>query len=129
MSHPNEETLRAAYAEFARGNLEGYLDHCTDDITFHVPGRGKVAGSYTRAQFFDPFISKVINLTNGTFRETVLDVAANDSFGVVLTEHELERNGQHLRYRTAHLYKIRDGKLAEFREFPEDLYSFDAAWA
>jgi len=128
MTHPNESTLRAAYAEFARGNLQGYLDHCTEDIVFHVPGRGKMAGTYTRAQFIEPFISKVINLTNGTFRETVLDAAANDGFGVVFTEHEFERNGQHFRYRTVHLYKIRDGKLAEFREFPEDLYSFDAAW-
>jgi len=128
MTHPNESTLRAAYAEFARGNLQGYLDHCTEDIVFHVPGRGKMAGTYTRAQFIEPFISKVINLTNGTFRETVLDAAANDGFGVVFTEHEFEHNGQHFRYRTVHLYKIRDGKLAEFREFPEDLYSFDAAW-
>lgn len=128
MSHPNEDMLRQAYAEFARGNLDGYLQHCTDDIKFHVPGHGPVAGTYVRAQFVTPFIGQVIELTNGTFRETVLDVVANDHRGVVLAEHEFDRGNRHHKYRTAHVYSIRAGKLAEFREYPEDLYAFDKAW-
>ncbi|MDQ3818437.1 MAG: nuclear transport factor 2 family protein [Acidobacteriota bacterium] len=129
MAHPNEEMLRAAYANFAKGDLNGYLEHCTSDITFQVPGRGQVAGRYTRDQFFSPFISKVMEVTNGTFRETVLDVVANDTRGVVLAEHEFERGGRRFNYRTAHVYRILDGKLAEFLEYPEDLYEFDDAWA
>lgn len=128
MAHPNEETLRAAYNAFAQGNLEGYLKFCTDEITFHVPGRGQVAGDYTRAEFVHPFISKVIELTNGTFQETVVDVVANDSRGVVLAGHQFERNGHRYAYDTAHIYKIKDGKLAEFAEYPADQYLFDEAW-
>lgn len=128
MSHPNEKVLRDAYAEFSRGNLEGYLRHCTEDITFHVPGRGRVAGTYTRAQFTTPFISRVVELTAGTFRETVLDVVANDRSGVVFAEHEFRRDGRTHTYRTAHIYRMNEGKLAEFREYPEDLYLFDEAW-
>ncbi len=128
MAHPNEETLRAAYAAFARGDLEGYLSHCTDDITFHVPGRGRVAGRYTREQFVTPFISKVIEETNGTFRETVIDAVANDDHGVVLAHHSFERGGRTFSYETAHVYRIRGGKLASFAEYPADLYAFDEAW-
>jgi len=128
MSLLNEESLRKAYAAFARGDLEGYLGYCMNDITFRVPGRSAMAGTYTREQFFSPFIGRVMELTNGSFKETVIDVLANDRRGVVLAEHEFERNGRKHVYRTAHLYRIHDGKLTDFQEYPEDLYAFDEAW-
>ena len=129
MSHPNEELLRKAYAAFARGDLEEYLRHCTDDIVFHVPGHGPLAGTYTRAEFFTPFISRLMELCDRTFRETVLDVVANDHRGLVLAEHVFQRRGRTHVYRTAHVYRIENGRLAEFREYPEDLYALDAAWS
>ena len=52
MTHPNEEILRAAYAAFAQGDLNGYLQYCTDNITFRVPGKGKIAGTHTRNESF-----------------------------------------------------------------------------
>jgi ketosteroid isomerase-like protein len=127
-AHPNEEMLRGAYAAFARGDLDGYLAHCTAGITFHVPGRSPVSGRYTRAQFVTPFISRVIELTAGSFSEVVLDVVANDRRAVVFLDHRFERAGEKRGYRTAHHYLLEDGKLAEFREAPEDLYAFDQAW-
>ena len=128
MTHANEESIRAAYAAFAQGDLNGYLQYCTDNITFSVPGNGKVAGTYKRAEFISPWISKVIELTNGTFRETVNDVVANDHRGVVLATHEFERNGRKFRYDSAHIYRIIEGKLDSFQEYPADLYYFDEAW-
>jgi uncharacterized protein len=129
VSHPNEDMLRRAYTDFARGDLDGYLRYCTDDISFHVPGRSQVSGLFSRTQFVTPFIESVIELTDGTFRETVLDIVAHDRRGVVLVEHEFERRNRHYKYRSAHVYEIRDGQLAEFREYPEDLYAFDEAWS
>lgn len=128
MTHPHEDMLRKAYATFAQGDLDGYLRYCTDDITFHVPGRSQVAGDYTRAQFTTSLINKVMTLTQGTFRETVLDVVANETRGVVLAAHEFERDGTVYRYETVHVYRIREGKLAEFVEYPTDQYLFDEAW-
>lgn len=129
MAHPNEEMLRSAYAAFSRGDLAAYLEHCTDGITFRVPGRTPISGVYTRAQFFTDFIGRLMERCNGTFRETVLDVVANDTRGVVLAHHEFERGGRTHSYRTAHIYRIENGKLAEFVEYPEDLYATDEAWS
>jgi ketosteroid isomerase-like protein len=128
MAHQNEQNLQAAYAAFAKGDLEGYLKYCSPNITFRVPGKTKLARTYTRDEFFSPFISTVMELTNGKFRETVNDVVANDHRGVVLATHEFERNGMNFRYNTAHIYRIVDGKLDSFEEYPEDLYYFDEAW-
>jgi uncharacterized protein len=129
MAHSNEETLQAAYAAFTQGDPAGYLKYCTENISFHVPGKGRIAGTFTRDQFLSPWISSVMELTNGTFRETVNSVMANDERGVVLATHEFERKGKKFKYDTAHIYKIKGGKLDLFEEYPEDLYYFDEAWA
>lgn len=124
-----DETLRAAYAAFARGDLNGYLAYCTDDITFTVPGRNRLAKTYSREEFGPGLIAGVMNMTGGSFRETVLDVFTSDRGGIVHAEHELSRDGRPFTYRTLHLYEIRDGKLASFREVPEDQHLFDEAWS
>ena len=129
MAHPNEELLRRAYADFSRGDLNAYLAVCTPGITFWVPGRGVVAGTYSRDQFASDLIPAVMAETAGSFRETVLDVVANDNRGVVLARHEFERRGRTHAYNTAHIYRIEDGRLAAFEEYPEDLYVFDDAWS
>ena len=129
MAHPHEDLLRRAYADFARGDLAAFLNVCTDTITFRVPGRSVVAGGYARDQFAAGLIAKVMEASGGTFRETVLDIIANDTRGVVLAHHEFERDGRTRGYKTAHVYRIEDGRLASFEEYPEDLYAFDAAWA
>jgi len=129
MAHSNEETLQSAYAAFAKGDLPGYLKYCTENITFRVPGKGKISGEYPRDQFASPWVSSVMELTNGTFRETVNGVIANDERGVVLVSHEFERNGRIYKYDTAHIYRIKEGKLDSFQESPADLYYFDEAWA
>ncbi|GAA4457223.1 hypothetical protein GCM10023189_27600 [Nibrella saemangeumensis] len=129
MTHSNEETIRAAYGAFVKGDLEGYLQYCTDNITFSVPGHGKISGLFKKDEFISPWVSGVMELTKGTFRETVNDIVANDHRGVVLATHEFERNGRSFKYDTAHIYRIKDGKLDSFEEYPADLYYFDEAWS
>ena len=129
MAHPNEEMLRRAYADFARGDLAAYLNVCTDTITFRVPGRSVVSGLFHRGEFASKMIANVMEACGGTFRETVIDVVANDTRGVVLAHHAFERHGSTRSYNTAHVYRIEHGRLATFEEYPEDLYAFDAAWS
>ena len=129
MSHSNEEAIRAAYNAFVQGDLNGYLHYCTDNITFSVPGKGKISGIHKRDEFISPWVSGVIEKTNGTFRETVNDVFANDERAVVLVTHEFERNSRKFKYDSAHIYTIKDGKLDSFTEYPADLYYFDEAWS
>ena len=127
MTH--DELLRAAYAAFANGDLAGYLQYCTPTMTFVVPGQNRVAGTYDRDTFQSGLIAQVMGLTNGTFRETVLDVFTSDRGGIVRAAHEFERDGERHAYNTLHLYDIVGGKLASFREIPEDPRAFERAWA
>ncbi len=108
MAHPNEQRLRELYNAFSHGEIDKVLGYCSDDIVFHVPGRSKLAGTYTKAEFAPRLISRVMELSAGTFRESVDDAVANDHHGVVLATATLQRGD------TPHEFGRR---LA--REFPE----------
>lgn len=127
MSHPNEERLRDLYATFAKGDLEGFLAGCTDDVTFHVPGDTPASGTFTKADFA-VWIGGVMSTAEGTFQEHVLDVFANDEHGVLQLRHELDRAGSHRVYLTSHAVELDNGRISRWEERPGSLAEFEQAW-
>ena len=69
-----------------------------------------------------------MSISGSTFQEDVEDVLANDEHAVVLARHRFMRDGHAKDYRTAHVYEIREGKLARCYEQPRDPASFEDAW-
>src|SRR5262245_7558332 len=128
MTHPLESTIREAYAAFGRGDVDGYLQACTEDFRFNIPGRAAIAGSFQGKTGLYELARIAMEVTGGTFQEDVEDVLANDNHAVVLARHLCTRDGQSKEYRTAHVYDVRDGTLAECWEQPRDLAAFDDAW-
>ena len=127
MTHKNEESLRALYTRFAQGDLQAFLEACTDDVTFVVPGNTPGSGTYTKTDFAE-WITGVLGQTSGTFKEDVLDVFANDEHALLLLHHEFERDGAHREYETAHICTLRDGRISSWREHPGSLREFEEAW-
>ena len=128
MANPLEAIIREAYAAFGRGDVDGYLGACTHDFSFHVPGFGAMSGTYPGKEGIYNLAGKVYAITGGTFQEEVEDVLANDRHACVLALHRFTRGGHGKEYRTAHIYRIHDGKLAECWEQPRDPASFEDAW-
>ena len=128
MPHSLESAIREAYAAFGRGDVDGYLQHCTQDFNFNIPGHGSIAGSWRGKDGMNELARMAMEVTHGSFREEVEDVLANDHHAVVLARHQFTRNGQSHDYRTAYVYDVRDGKLAKCWEQPQDLSIFDEAW-
>lgn len=129
MAHANEDMLRKAYADFSRGDLQGYLSVCTEDFLFHTPGSNRVAGDYRGPDGLLTLVGKVMELTGGQFQESVEDILANDRHAAVLVVHRFSRDGEPKEYQATHLYRISNGKLAECWEQPRDLHQFDQAWS
>jgi ketosteroid isomerase-like protein len=127
VSHPNADWLRELYARFAQGDLPGFLDACTDDVTFTVPGNAMPSGEFTKSEFMD-WIVGVLGATDGTFREDVLDVFANDDHALLLLHHHFDRDGAHHEYETAHVCGLRGGRIASWREHPGSMKEFEDAW-
>ncbi|HSO96630.1 MAG TPA: nuclear transport factor 2 family protein [Acidimicrobiia bacterium] len=127
MAHAMENWLRGLYDRFALGDFPGYLDACTDDVTFAVPGYASVSGTYTRDEFLG-WLTACVAKTGGTFHADVITIFANDEHGVVLLAVDFDRDGDHFGYQNAHLLEFRDGKIARWVEHPGSMREFEAAW-
>jgi ketosteroid isomerase-like protein len=128
VSHPLEQIIRNAYLAFSRGDVDGYLQACTGDFNFNIPGSGGISGMWAGKQGVHDLADKAMALSAGTFHEEVEDVLANDRHAVVLARHRFTRDGSPKDYRTAHVYEVRNGQLAQCFEQPQDPAAFHAAW-
>ena len=128
MSHPNTELLKKLYADFSKGEMKAVLDACSDEIKFAMPGRGPLAGTYTKATFVTGLVNRIQELSGGTYQLTVHDVLANDQHACVLASAVMTRKGEKVEYRTCHIWRLTHGKPVAWYEYPRDQYGFDAAW-
>ena len=124
--------VQAAYADFGRGDIQSLLNRFADDIDWYSPGEGtaipyagRLQGKAQVAKFFDgvganlefhefnpsEFISQGdVVVAIGTWDATVrgTDVRIKDGFAMV--------------------FRLRDGKIADFREY-SDAREYAAALA
>lgn len=127
-AHPNEDLLRRAYDALGAGEVEGLLGLLTDDFVMRVPGDNALAGTYKGKAELAGLLERVMALTDGTFREEVHDVVAGTEHGIALVTHHARRGDRLFTYESVHVWHVRDGKLADLREFP-DPDQFDRVWA
>jgi ketosteroid isomerase-like protein len=128
VSQPLEQIIRNAYIAFARGDIDGYLQPCAPDFTFNIPGKGGICGIWVGKKGLLDLAGKAMALSAGTFHEEVEDLLANDQHAVVLARHRFSRDGSPKDYRTAHVYEVRNGRLVQCFEQPQDPGAFHDAW-
>lgn len=110
----NLAVAREAQDAFERGDF-GRIDELTaDDVVWHEiglaePKRGKAA---LRAEMPDNADYEITGVTH--------DVLASDDHAIALVEATATRRGKTLTYRTAEIYHIRDGRIAERWAFSDD---------
>jgi ketosteroid isomerase-like protein len=129
MTHSNSDLLNSFYERLGRGDIRAMLELCSDDVTFQVPGKSQLAGKYTRETVGAGLFEKLAGLSAGSLKAELHDVMASDRHGLVLSTNTLSRDGKRHEYRTVHVWRIQNGKLAAWYEYPRDLYQFDAIWS
>jgi uncharacterized protein len=129
MTHPNEELLREGYAAFAEGDVDTVMGLFADDIKWHVSGRSMVSGDYKGKEEVGAFFGKMNELSNGTFRVELRDVLANDDHGAVLLRETAQREGKSIDSNHVHVWRLRDGKAAEFWDYPSDQKTDEEFWS
>ena len=130
MAHPNEEMLREAYDAFAKGDMDAVRErYWTEDITFHVGGRNSLSGTYRGADEVLRFFGELAARTEGTFQVAELHaVLADDEHAVALARLSGRRGDKSLDVDAAHVFHLRDGRVAEFWDHPADQYAWDEFW-
>jgi ketosteroid isomerase-like protein len=126
--HPSEQLLKELYDRFARGDIAGVIAMCDESMVYKVPGSIPTSGTYSNGTV-GKLVDMTMQMSNGTFRETPVDIIANDNHGVVLLIHSLERKGKRIEYRTSHLWTIRNGKFVAWEEYPGSEEEFKQAWS
>ena len=111
MSDNGKAILQRANAAVAKGDHEGFLSHCTDDVEWTFVGdktlKGKEAvRQYIKAAYVEPPRFRVDQLI------------AEGDFVTALGEIDLtDETGKRVRSAYCDVWRIRDGKLAELRAF------------
>ncbi len=111
MSEKNKAILQHANAAVAKGDHEGFLSHCTDDMEWTFVGdrilKGKEAvRQYMKATYIEPPSVRVDHLiAEGDFVTALGDIDLKDEAGKLV----------HFAY--CDVWRLRDGKLAELRAF------------
>jgi uncharacterized protein len=125
MAHPNEELVQRAFNAFSTGDFEAVAALLADDIVYHFPGRGPLAGDHRGKDQVLANFAKQAELTGGTFRLEVHDIVANDDHAIVLTAARAERGDGSWEDNAVLVFHIRDGKISEAWLHPGDQYAGD----
>lgn len=111
MSEENKSILQQANAAVVRGDHEGFLSHCTEDVEWTFVGERTLKGKeavrrYMNSTYIEPPQFVVTHLiAEGDFVTAIGEIDIKDEAG-----------------RTAHsaycdVWRLRDGKLAELKAF------------
>lgn len=113
--HPNAALARQMTDAMSRGDMRALDGLLADDVIWHEigraePRRGKAA------------LAEAAQGAAGDYQITAKmhDVVANDDHTIVLVDATATRGGKTLNYRTAEIFHVRDGKIAERWAFSDD---------
>jgi hypothetical protein len=96
---------------------------------WHVPGRSAIAGDYLGRDAVMRYVRLRRELAGDTFAISVLDVLANDEYGLVLASGSATRHGKDREWEAHGLYRFHNGRIVECWVIPEDQHQFDAIWS
>ena len=111
MSESNKAVLKQANAAVVKGDHEGFLAHCTDDVEWTFVGDRSLKGKeavrqYMKATYIEPPTFTVDRLiAEGDFVTALGNISLKDEAGNVV------------RYAYCDVWRLRDGKLAELTAF------------
>lgn len=117
----NVRVVQEAYAAFKRGDIPSVLDACTDDVDWFLPGlpdiilvAGQRRGREQVGQFF-----AAINEHQEVQQFDPQEFIAQGDKVVVLGHYQwrIKTTGRPFESDWVHVFTLRDGKIAKFREY------------
>ena len=122
--HPNVTLAREINEAFNHGDMAALDRLIADDVVWHEIGRSEPRHGKAELLSSDGDVGADTKIT-----ANVHDVLANDDHTIVLTDATATRGGKTLRYRTAEIYHLRDGRIAERWAFSDDTGAITAFFA
>ena len=129
MGESNATIIRKAYEDFAHGNIPAVFAVLDAAITWHVPGHSPLSGDFTGHDQIGGFFRRTMELSGGAFSIDVHNVLANGDLVVALVTVNAQRNGASASFPEVHVWRMKNRKAIEFREFQGDEQREDRFWS
>ncbi|MDR6990722.1 nuclear transport factor 2 family protein [Luteimonas sp. 3794] len=111
MSNQHKSALRQANAAISRGDIEGFLAYCTDDIQWTTVGVSTLDGKdAVRAWMADAYAQPPVFTVDHLIAEEDFVIALG---GITATAAD----GSQTRHAYSDVWRFHDGKMAELRAF------------
>lgn len=131
--HPNVALIREFHRRqgemYAGGGTAAVEELLADGAVWHVPGSSPIAGDHTGREQVLAYFRRRRELAAGTLRLEVLEVIADDEAVVQLADGRARLGGVEASWRTAGVFRVEGGRIAEAWLVPLDLARFDALWS
>ena len=120
----NVRIVQEAYAAFQRGDIEAVLSTISDDITFYIPGPPQMptAGTWRGLEGMRKFFATLASEVEFTQFEPQEYVASGDKV-VALGRYagRVKSRNTEVASDWVMVWRMRDGKVVEFREYNDTL--------
>lgn len=114
---------------YTGGSIDPVLELLAEDIVWHVPGTSPIAGDHRGRQAVAAYFELRRELANGTMLMHPGPLLADGEAVVQLVDGTAELGGERVEWRTAGVYRIHAGRMAEVWLVPLDLELFDRVWS
>jgi len=114
---------------YAGGYIQPVADLLADDVVWHVPGTNPIAGDYRGREAVIGYFRLRRELAGGAIAITKEGEAHHDEALVQLADGRARLGGEDVVWRTAGVYRVADGTIAEAWLIPLDSEHFDRAWS
>jgi YbgC/YbaW family acyl-CoA thioester hydrolase len=124
-----EQFLTRQREMYAGGDLAPVEELLAEDVVWHVPGTSPIAGDYRGREAVTEYFRLRRELAGGAIRITKGGEAHHEEALVQLADGRAPLGGREVVWRTAGVYRVADGRMAEAWLVPLDQEHFDRAWA
>ena len=125
----NAELIRNGYAAFNKADIAALTDLFAEDVKWHSPGRGVMAGDYEGRDATFAYFGQLHELTSGTFRANLSSLVAEGDTVIGRQTNTATRGNKELKGNVCLAFEMRDGKVVEASEYQYDLYGWDEFWS
>ncbi len=130
MPADDAEVVRRFYAAFSRRDMAEAAACFAPEARWTLPGHSPIAGTHVGwEQIRDDFFAKLAQLSGGTFRAELLDVAVGEHFVVAVQHATASREGRTLDVTACQLMEVSDGRISRVRGHYSDQEALDAFWS
>ncbi|MEN9722452.1 MAG: hypothetical protein RJB38_438 [Pseudomonadota bacterium] len=127
MNSQHETSIKRLYELWQTGEVAAIEREFSPKLTFEIKGNTLLSGKHDRAQFAG-LMTKMKELSGGTFRSEIHDMLVSDRHAMVLGTYKLSRGGVAFEYRSVQVWRFENGLPIAGYEYLRDHDQFHQIW-